>query len=142
MDNALTKLAALAALQHDAAMAELSRHNHRIHGLQSRISDLRHRRQAPPAPDPNGGLPLSLASGHHCTWQRWLEQELTRLNTDLARARADREAVIQNARRAFGRKSATDALLHQETQAKRMAARKRLEQSASQDHPGKNPLFF
>lgn len=142
MTDQLTQLAVLAALQHDAAMAALARHNRDIEDLESCISDLRGRLYAAPASGSEDALPLSLTSGHYGTWQRWVERELTKLNSDLARARAERDTFVRNARQAFGRKSATDALVCRAKQAKRTQARNRHEQSISQDPPGKNPLFF
>ncbi|MCK8465399.1 hypothetical protein MUY35_16185 [Aliiroseovarius sp. S1339] len=142
MSDQLTALNELAAMQHDAAMADLSRHNRAIQALDTRISELRARLYSTPSTEQGDALPLSLTSGHYDTWQRWAERELAKLNTDLARARAEREAFVAAARLAFGRKSATDALLKQQKDEKRIAARKRLEHNVSDDQLGKKPLSF
>ncbi|MCK0139589.1 hypothetical protein [Aliiroseovarius sp. F47248L] len=142
MNQQLSQLAELAALRHDAAMAALTQHNRAIQTLELHISDLRQRLHANPETGPGDAFPIALISGHYGTWQRWLERELTKLNSDLARARAERDSYVQNAAQTFGRKSATEALVRDEKQAMRLKAQKRFEQTASRGIPGKNPLFF
>ncbi|MDE9449696.1 hypothetical protein J3R80_04340 [Aliiroseovarius sp. Z3] len=142
MKRPLTQLAELAALQHDAAMATLAQHNRAIQTLELHISNLRQRLHTAPESEQGDAFPLALTSGHYGTWQRWVERELTKLNCDLARARADRESVVQNARLAFGRKSATEALVDKEKQAQQMKARKRFEQSVSQGSLARNLFSF
>ncbi|UWQ13756.1 hypothetical protein K3556_12575 [Aliiroseovarius sp. M344] len=133
MSNPLTDLRALAAMQHEAAMSNLSRHNRMILTLEDQIAQLRARLYATPTAEGDDGLSLSLTSGHYDTWQRWAERELAALNAELARERAERESFVLSAKRAFGRKSATDALLKKYKAEKRIAARKRLEHDAAND---------
>ncbi len=142
MTSPLTQLGALAALQHDAAMAELARHNRALQILEHRISGLRQRRHTCPPAGSEDAVPLTLTSGHYDRWQRWVDQELTKLNAELACARARRDPLVQAARLAFGRKSATETLIRKEKQAMREKAQKRLEQSILQDQLAKNPLSF
>ncbi|WP_289069398.1 hypothetical protein [uncultured Aliiroseovarius sp.] len=142
MSNQLSDLSDLAKMRHDVAMSDLARHNRDIQELESRIADLRARLYTIPDTGFDDGLALSLISGHYDTWQRWAEQKLAKLNIQLARARAEKEAITTEARLAFGRKSATDALLDREKLAKHRAAIKRSELALSNNDPRKKSLFI
>lgn len=103
-------------MKHDMEIMQLARHNQAIAKIETRIRALREHLARPPVRDAHSALPLTFTSGHFDTWQRWVEQELARLNIKLARCRADREEFIDNARQAFGRKEVTAALLQRETE--------------------------
>ena len=123
----------LRRFRYAAAMAQLVIHNQRITQLEDRIHclrqrRLRQRRHATGEVVDSADLSLSLISGHYDTWQRWVEHKLLSLNSELAMARAAKEAFVAQARLSFGRKSATEALLKQHQEGLRAAERKRGEQ--------------
>lgn len=129
MDNQLKSLHQLACMKHDAEMMALQHHNRAVWEIEERIRSLRQQMARVPASDVQATLPLAFTSGHFDTWQRWVEQELSKLNIELARCRAKREDYIANARVAFGRKKATEALLQRQAEQNRQLQQKKAEEA-------------
>ena len=131
MTDQLSKLHKLSAMKYDLAMSDLARHNQKIQSLEAQISDLRRRLFDIPKGGSPGDVPIAMSSGYFDKWQRWAEMQIMQLNISLARARADRESYLAQARVAFGRRSATEALKDRAALERRVRVAKALEQSAS-----------
>ena len=76
--------------------------------------------------------------GADIAWQTWVSKTLTQLNVDLAQVLAVKEGYLIEARRAFSKKLASNALVKKRSEAKRKAKlESQLRQSIEYSKPRK-----
>lgn len=109
----LARLARLTKMLRDKELGELEQKAREVVRLENRIAEL-NAASLWQVPDP-GGMPdpASLA-GQDMRYRAWASAEIARFNTELARARSEREAQLIVSRQAFGRDEAVGELIEVE----------------------------
>lgn len=121
MTNDLAQLQMLSELKFrhsEQAMSAILSREQTLRAELSRLRTLTHETQSqPPEHAELRGI------GGDVIWLKWLEKEQRRLNLDLAQVLAQKEGLMQQHRRAHGRKIVSETLVKDDTQARRQKLR-------------------